>query len=114
MELLKRCHKFHLHHCGVFDRYAELYTVLNPYSIDVGAGSDYKLMRKIYPDTPTSLIINPADIEGRSREEIDKHISNMVENAAPFSLISFLSTADFKADISDENIRDLATVHTRI
>ena len=113
-EYRARSNHFGLHHCGVFDRYAELYTELHPDSLDVGAGSDYAYMRSVFPDTPTSLIIDPAHVEGLDRDALDRHIAGMVEGAAPYGLITSLWTSDFSAGMTDENIRDLATVHMRI
>ena len=113
-EYRRRCKILHLHHCGIFDRYAEMYKELEPDTVEVGAGSDYALMREAFPDRPTSLIIDPAHIEGRDRAAIDRHVSHMVESAAPYDLITSLWTADFSPDMTDENIRDLATAHERI
>ena len=114
LEFRKRIDDFRLHHCGIFDKYAQMYTELKPDAIDVGAGSDYALMRSIFPDTPASLIIEPVSVEKQSREIIDDLVSGMVENAAPYDLISLVWTADFSPNMSDENIRDLSTVHLRI
>jgi hypothetical protein len=113
-EYRARCGTFSLHHCGAFDRYAELYKELAPDHLDIGSDSDYAYMRKIYPDTTVSLLIDPARIEGADRAYIDSHISGMAEKAAPYPLITGLWTADFSPGMTDENIRDLATVHLRI
>jgi len=114
LDFRKRIDKFDLHHCGIFDKYAEMYKELRPDAIDVGANSDYRLMRKAFPDTPSSLIIEPVDIEGRSRNDIDKLVSDMVKNAIPYHLITRLWIADFSKNMTDENIRDLSTAHLRI
>ena len=113
-EYRSRCDIFHLHHCGIFDRYAEMYTELSPNNIDIGAGSDYGIMRQVFPDTRASLIIDPSDVEGRSREQIDAHLSAMAEAARPYELTTHMWTADFSPGMTDENIRDLATAHLRI
>ena len=114
MEFRKHIDKFDLHHCGVLDRYAEIYKELSPDSLDVGANSDYEFMRKIFPETPTSLIIEAVDIEKHSREDIDKLVSHMVEKAKPCDLITRLWTSDFSPNMTDQNIRDLATAHLRL
>ena len=114
LEFRKRIDTFDLHHCGVFDKYALMYKELKPDKIDVGANSDYEYMREIFPDTPASLIIEPVDIEGKSREDIDRLVSKMIKNAAPYSLIPYIWTADFSLNMTDENIRDLSTAHLRI
>ena len=102
-----QCDYYGLHHCGVFDKYAELYTELKPDSLDVGGGSDYTLLRKYFPDTPASFIVNAEYIEGASTESIDYTVRNIVENGGPVNLISHLWCADLSRNTTDDNIYDL-------
>ncbi len=100
---------FNIHHCGIFDRYAELYTALNPQSLDVGGGSDYRHLRRYFPDAICSYIVNPEFFEGKSREEIDKVIYGIVTEGGPPEKISHLHTYGAGRNATDENIMDLYT-----
>ena len=106
--------EFHLHHCGVFDEYIELYKELNPNSLDIGGGSDYRAVRKAFPDLPFSLIVNAPDVEGRSSAEIDGLIGGMVEAAAPVSRITQLWVAEVSERIEDKAVIAIRTAHERI
>lgn len=101
--------KFGIHHCGIFDRYAELYTSLTPSSLDVGGGSDYRHLRKYFPDAICSYIVNPEYFEGHTREEIDRLIYGIVTEGGPPEKISFLHTYGASRNATDENIMDLYT-----
>jgi len=106
--------EFHLHHCGVFDGFTDIYRELSPTTIDIGGGSDYRLLREAFPDTPCSLLINTGDVEPLSPEEIDLFVGNMVEGAAPASLITRITCPELRAGVPDETVRALATVHERL
>lgn len=105
---------FGLHHCGVFDEYIEVYKELNPSSLDIGGGSDYRAIRQAFPDISFSLIVNAPDVEGRTTSEIDHHIGSMVENASPVEHISLLWVAEVSAEIEDETVRAIRTSNERI
>lgn len=105
---------FHLHHCGVFDKYIDLYKELNPSSLDIGGGSNYRLIRKAFTDTPFSLIVNAPDIEGKTLNDIDNLIGSMVDGAAPSELITHLWVGEASDVIDDETVINLRTVHERI
>ena len=98
---------FSLHHCGIFDRYAELYTALTPTSLDVGGGSDYKLLRRYFPNAVCSYIVNPEHYEGKSREEIDALVRGIVTNGGPADKISHLHTYGVSRHATNDNIMDL-------
>lgn len=106
--------EFHLHHCGVFDAYIEIYRELAPTSLDIGGGSDYRALRKVFPDTPCSLIVNAPDIEGRTASEVDTLIGGMVEGASPVDKISRLWVAEVSERISDDTIRAVRTANERV
>ena len=100
---------FHLHHCGVFDDYAKLYTALSPASLDVGGGSDYRKLRQYFPRTPCSYIINPESIEGQPRENIDAVVRDAVTNGGPAESISVLRSYGMSKNATDENLVDFRT-----
>lgn len=100
---------FGIHHCGIFDKYAEMYTALTPDSLDVGGGSDYCHMRKYFPEAICSFIVNPEFFEGKTREEIDRLIYGIVTEGGPPEKISFLHTYGAGRNASDDNIMDLYT-----
>ncbi len=105
----KQFKKFGIHHCGIFDKYAELYTKLSPDTFDIGGGSDYKHLRKFFPNAICSYIVNPEYFEGKSREEIDEVIFDIVTNGGPANKISHLRTYGASRNATDENIMDLYT-----
>lgn len=111
VDLWYRAHfdDFAIHHCGVFDRYAELYTTLTPNSLDVGGGSDYKLLRKYFPDAICSYIVNPELYEGKSREEIDALVKGIVTDGGPTDKISVLWTYGVSRHATNDNVMDLYT-----
>lgn len=98
---------FSIHHCGIFDRYAELYTALSPTSLDVGGGSNYRLLRKHFPSTVCSYIVNPEHYEGKSREEIDALIRGIITEGGPADKISVLRTYGLSRHATNDNIMDL-------
>jgi hypothetical protein len=106
--------QLHLHHCGVFDDYIELYRQLDPASLDIGGGSDYRRIRAAFPDTPFSLIVNAPDVEGHTVSQIDGLVGSMVEGAAPVARISHLWCAEVSERTADDTVRALRTAHQRL
>lgn len=100
---------FSIHHCGIFDRYAGLYTELTPDALDVGGGSDYKLLRQYFPHTKCTYILNPEFFEGQSRETIDRLINGIVTDGGPVEYIEHLHTYGASRFATDDNIMDLYT-----
>jgi len=105
----QQCKYFYLHHCGIFDNYAELYTALSPASLDVGGLSDYRKVRQYFPDTMCSYIINSESIEGKTREDIDAVVYDAVVNGGPADNISGLKTYGMSKNVTDENLTDYRT-----
>jgi hypothetical protein len=105
----QQCKHFYLHHCGVFDKYAELYTALSPASLDVGGLSDYRKLRKYFPDTMCSYIINSESIEGHSREYIDAVIHGVITDGGPADKISALWSYGISKNATDDNLIDFRT-----
>lgn len=106
----RACFKdFSIHHCGVFDRYAELYTALTPCSLDVGGGSDYRLLRRYFPDTACSYIVNPEHYEGKSQAVIDELVRGIITNGGPVDKINLLRTYGVSRHATNDNIMDLYT-----
>ena len=105
---------FGLHHCGVFDDYIDVYKELRPDSLDIGGGSNYKLVRQAFPNTPFSLIVNAPDVEGKSVSEIDTLVGGMVEGAAPVERVSFLWTGEVSENTEDDTVRALRTSTERV
>jgi hypothetical protein len=100
---------FGIHHCGKFDNYAELYTALTPNSLDIGGGSDYKIVRRYFPKAHCSYIVNPEHFEGISAEKIDALIYGIVTNGGPADYISGLHTYGVGRNATDDNIYTLRT-----
>ena len=116
MDLWYRSHveEFHVHHCGVIDRYLDIYKEMTPATIDVGGGSDYELLRKTFPEMPCSLLIDTFKVEKMTQGQIDEFVSDIVRRASPRELITRITCNDLSADVKDDTVRALATVHERI
>jgi len=109
----EQCAFFSIHHCGVFDRYAEIYSILTPCALDVGANSDYRHLRKYFPQTPCSYIVDNGQIEGRSRGEIDETVRAVVEDGGPPEHITLLRAYGLSKNATDENLTDFRTSAAR-
>ena len=109
--LRNRVDTFMLHHCGILDNYAELYQALRPDILDVGGGSNYLQMRKIYPQTPCWLIISNKDVETASSDGIRSLVHQIARDAGPEEYITKIYVSDIAGDTQDRVIYDLATAH---
>jgi len=107
--LRRQFRNFGIHHCGVFDRYAQLYTELRPTSLDVGGGSDYKLLREHFPATMCTFIVNAEHYEGKTPAQIDALVRGIVTDGGPAEYIDCLHTYGVGRDATDENIITLRT-----
>lgn len=105
---------FGLHHCGVFDNYIEVYKELRPDNLDIGGGSNYKLVREAFPNIPFSLIVNAPDVEGKTISDIDNLVGDMVVGASPVEQLSFLWTSEVSEGIEDDTVRALRTSTERV
>ncbi|MCL2159735.1 MAG: hypothetical protein FWH48_10040, partial [Oscillospiraceae bacterium] len=105
----RQCAVFSLHHCGVFDRYAQIYTELTPSALDVGANSDYRSLRGYFPQTICSYIIDNGAIEGQKSEVIDETVRRVVAYGGPAQLISVLRAYGLSKNATEENLADFRT-----
>jgi len=105
------CERINIHHCGIIDPYINLYTQLRPTLIDVGGRSDYEALRRAFPDTPFSLIINTCDAESRNAEELYQFLGDMVDRSKPYDKISHLWVNEISDNTAEESIMALATAH---
>jgi len=107
--LRRQFRNFGIHHCGVFDRYAQLYAELQPTGLDVGGGSDYKLLREHFPETVCTFIVNSELYEGKTPAEIDELVRGIVVDGGPIRYIECLHTYGVGRNATDENIITLRT-----
>lgn len=114
LETRREVKYFGIHHCGVIDRYLDVYGELSPTSFDIGGNSDYKLLRRKYPEITVSLMINGPIAESMKAEDVDTFIYDMVRDAGPVDKISFIYVTDVAAGVNDEVIRRIATAHERL
>ena len=104
---------FHLHHCGVFDRYAGGYRPLRPAALDLGWGTDLGAARRAYPEALFYAYIEPGAVQGRTQSEIDALVEGMVQEGGPGALFPGI-TVEAGPELSDETIRNLVTVPERV
>jgi hypothetical protein len=100
---------FSIHHCGVFHPYRFVYKALRPAHLDIGWGSDLRLIRAAYPDVKVSLEIQARILTGTPLDELDRTIEALVVDAGPVELITHLWVAEVGPDVADEVIRHLVT-----
>lgn len=103
--------QFCLHHCGVFDRYVDVYQPLKPNHLDLGPGSDLRLARRAYPQATMSAYIEVGALARMNRGEIDAFIRRAMDDAAP---LSGLTVADAGPELTDDTVRNLLTARNRI
>jgi hypothetical protein len=103
--------QFGLHHCGVFDRYAEAYKPLRPTILDLGPGSDLRLARRAYPHAAIFAWIDVGALSRMGRAEVDAFIWRAMEDAAP---LAELRVADAGTELTDETVRNLLTARNRV
>ncbi len=106
--------EFHLHHCGVFDAYAEVYQPLEPEELDLGPGSDLCVARAAYPRARISSYIKVETLAAMSREEIDALAAKMIRDAGSPELFTWIRVAEAGPEVSDGTVRDLMTVAERV
>ena len=105
---------FGLHHCGVFDAYAEVYKPLSPVALDLGPGSDLRLARAAYPDAAISTYLEVGAVARMTRGEIDAAVGRLVADAGDSGSFTAISVAEAGPELSDATVRDLMTVRGRL
>jgi hypothetical protein len=106
--------KFGLHHCGIFEPYAEVYRPLMPDKLDVGPGTDLYATRLAYPDTPITTYLEVGALASISREDLDSLIVKLIADALPTNLFPIITVAEAGPEVSDETVRNLMTLKERI
>jgi hypothetical protein len=114
LEMRNRVKNFSIHHCGIIDRYLDVYKELNPTGFDVGGNSNYKLLRSKYPDITISLMINGPIVEEMKPSDVDMFIYDMIRDAGPLDKISFIYVTDVAAGVRDDVIKKIQTAHERL
>jgi len=113
-EMRGRVESFGIHHCGIIDRYLELYSELSPTSLDVGGNSDYERLRRVMPEVTVSLMINGTIAEEMTPGDVDGFIYDMIKKAGPLEKISFIYVTDVSASVDDAVVKRILTAHERI
>jgi hypothetical protein len=106
--------QFNLHHCGIFDAYAEAYLPLRPGTLDLGPGSNLRLARAVYPDTPITTYLEVGGLIGITRQRLDELLLGLVADATPTCLFPEIMVAEAGPEVSDETVRDLLTAPDRL
>jgi len=114
LEMRRRVDSFGIHHCGIIDKYLEIYAELDPTGLDVGGNSDYKLLRRVMPDVTVSLMINGPIVETMTPGDVDGFIYDLIQDAGPLEKISAVYVTDVAAGVRDDVIKRILTAHERI
>jgi hypothetical protein len=105
---------FGLHHCGVFDAYAEVYKPLRPVALDLGPGSDLRIARAAYPEAAISTYLEVGAVSRMTRSELDAAVARLVAEAGDTGSFTAISVAEAGPEVSDATVRDLMTVKDRL
>jgi len=105
---------FILHHCGVFDKYIDLYTRLRPDGLEIGGGSDYEAVKTAFPTQKYSLLLNTFDVEKMRVSEAADYVADVMETCRPYSRIVNVLIAELSPAVSDDMVRTLASVPDRL
>jgi hypothetical protein len=100
---------FSIHHCGVFHPYRYAYQALRPIHLDVGWGSDLRLIRQVFPTTPMSLEIQAKALLWTDPRALDPTLQQLLADAAPVELVTHLWVAEAGPEVSDDTVRRLVT-----
>ncbi len=106
--------RFGLHHCGIFEPYAEAYRSLKFDCVDVGPGTDLRLTRNAYPDIPITTYLAVESLMDISQKELDGMLVKMIRDAAPADLFPTITIAEAGPEVSDETVRSLMTAKERL
>jgi len=109
-----RFNDFGIHHCGALHPYAEVYRRLRPCALDVGWLSDRRHVRRTYPETPMSLMVEASALAGRSQQQVDEMVASLLEEAGPASLITTIWVAEAGTEVADNTVRNFMTVMSRL
>jgi hypothetical protein len=101
---------FELHHCGIFDTYADVYQPLHPTQLDLGPGSDLRLARQKYPQAGISTYLDVAKISKMGRDEIRREVKRLADDAGDPRLFTKIEVADVGPELTDDVVRYLMTV----
>jgi len=105
LSIRSRVKRFALHHCGPMDRYLDAYKKLEPLEyLEVGYGSDTGAVREAFPGTILDLLVGVSFISAMREMELRQAMQNLVQNAAPTSLVRDVFMADIGADVEDSTI----------
>ena len=102
-----------LHHCGLFQAYAEGYLPLRPATIDVGPGSDLRKTRKVFPDTPLSTYLEVNTVAGMDHSQVDTLLRQILTDAGPIQKIENIRIAEIGPDFTDAQVQHLLTASER-
>ena len=71
--------QFGIHNCGwKVDAYAKAYSEIRPLGyLDFGIQSDLESLRRLFPRTTLTAILNPDDVIGRGREEVRRTLESL-------------------------------------
>ena len=106
--------RFGLHHCGIFEPYAQVYRPLKFDCLDVGPGSDLGLTRAAYPDIPITTYLAVESLIGISQKDLDANLVKMIREGAPARLFPTITVAEAGPEVSDEIVRYLLTASERL
>jgi hypothetical protein len=106
--------EFCVHHCGVFDAYAEGYRALRPTDLDIGPDSDLSIARRTYPEARIYAYLKVDALARMSLPEVDAYLRKLVADAAPVALFPMMKVADAGPDLADATVRHLLTAGQRL
>ncbi|NLX07265.1 MAG: hypothetical protein GXY33_19170 [Phycisphaerae bacterium] len=97
--------KYNIHHCGVFDAFAELYRQIGPLdSIQVGWGSDLRLALDTFPEAKVDYIISPTFLHDADPRAIADRVRGLVDAAGGDLARTSFTVCDVEDGTPDSSI----------
>lgn len=114
LRLAQSLRPYGIHHCGNnLHRYADVYGRVGPAFVDVGWGSDVRMVRQALPDAFLNLRLSPVRMLQEPAEVIRRDIVALLEAAGPLDKVG-LCCINMDDGTPDENVRVLLDLRKAI
>jgi hypothetical protein len=102
LKIRKAFRDFAIHNCAwSIDGLIDVYSVITDLGyIDMGMDSDFKKVKKTFPDTRRNILYKSVDVLNKSKEEIYLDFKKIAEELAPCDV----GLPDLESDVPDEKI----------
>lgn len=97
-----------LHHCGLFDAYAECYSrIPNVCLVEIGWGSDVRTALKAFPEAVVQYIVGASFLGSSSRRQVRDEIRRVIDDAGICRRRLRVIVPDIEYGTPDENVAEI-------